>query len=63
MSINFYSKINESPAPDKGSETVRKIRSRLNDYKDQASDELEGLATQGKKAFEQGRNKVKDLID
>jgi|HubBroStandDraft_1064217.scaffolds.fasta_scaffold158761_2 gas vesicle protein len=50
-------------APDKGSETVKKLRSRLSDYKDQASDELEGLATKGKKAFEQGRNKVKDVID
>jgi gas vesicle protein len=50
-------------APDKGSETVKKLRSRLNDYKDQASDELQGLAKKGKQAFQQGRNKVSDAID
>jgi hypothetical protein len=50
-------------APDKGSETVKKLRSRLSDYKDQASDELGGLARKGKRAFEQGRNKVSDVID
>lgn len=50
-------------APDKGSETVKKLRSRLSDYKDQASDGLEGLARKGKRTFEQGRNKVSDVID
>jgi gas vesicle protein len=50
-------------APDKGSETVKKLRSRLNDYKDQAADELEGLTRKGKRAFEQGRNKVSDVIE
>lgn len=45
-------------APDKGSETLRKIRSRINDYTDQAQDEADDLADQAKSAINKGKKKV-----
>jgi gas vesicle protein len=51
-------------APDKGSETLRKIRSRINDYTDQAADEAadeaDNLAAQAKSVINKGKKKVNE---
>jgi gas vesicle protein len=51
-------------APDKGSETLRKIRSRINDYTDQAADEAadeaDDLANKAKSVINKGRKKVNE---
>ena len=47
-------------APDKGSETLRKIRSRINEYTDQAEDEANDLADQAKSAINKGKRKVNE---
>jgi gas vesicle protein len=50
-------------APDKGSETLRRLRSRINDYKDQAEDEAGELASQAKSALNKGRGKMSETFD
>jgi gas vesicle protein len=50
-------------APDKGSETVRKLRSRVNDYKDQAADKAAEFASKGKEAFQNGRDQLSEELD
>jgi gas vesicle protein len=50
-------------APDKGSETLKKLRSRLNDYKDQAEDQADELAGKARKAFNKGRNAVSETME
>jgi gas vesicle protein len=50
-------------APDKGSETLRKLRSRLNDYKEQAEDEADELAGKARKAFNKGRSTVSNSLE
>jgi len=50
-------------APDKGSETVRKLRSRVNDYKDQAADKATEFADKGKEAFRNGRDQLNEELD
>jgi gas vesicle protein len=50
-------------APDKGSETLRRLRSRINDYKDQAEDEADKLASQAKSALNKGRGKMSETFD
>lgn len=50
-------------APDKGSETLRRIKSRLNDYKDQASEKAEEWADNGSEFLNKGRSKVNEALD
>ena len=54
-------------APDKGSETLRKIRSRINDYTDhaadEASDEADELADKAKSAINKGKKKVNESFE
>lgn len=50
-------------APDRGSETVKKLRSRLKDYKDQAADKAKDLASKGKEAFQNGRAQMSEAMD
>ena len=54
-------------APDKGSATLRKIRSRINDYTDQAADdaadEADDLADQAKSAIRKGKRKVNETFE
>jgi gas vesicle protein len=54
-------------APDKGSETLRKIRSRINDYTDQAAeeaaDEADNLADKAKSAINKGKKKVNESFE
>ena len=50
-------------APDKGSETLKKLRSRFNDYKDQAEDQADELAGKARKAFNKGRSVVSDSLE
>ena len=49
-------------APDKGSETIKKIRRRVNDLKDQASDQADELVSKGKEAFKNGQNQFEDIL-
>jgi gas vesicle protein len=49
-------------APDKGSETLKRVRSRFNDYKDQAEDQADELAGKARKAFSKGRDAVNDTL-
>jgi gas vesicle protein len=50
-------------APDKGSETLRKLRSRLNDYKEEAEDQADELAGNTRKAFNRGRSAVSKSVE
>jgi gas vesicle protein len=50
-------------APDKGSETLKRLRSRINDYKDQAEDEADELASRAKSALNKGRGKMSETFD
>jgi gas vesicle protein len=50
-------------APDKGSETLRKLRSRINDYSDQAEDEADELADKAKSAINKGKKKVNESFE
>ena len=50
-------------APDKGSETLKRLRSRFNDYRDEAEDKADELAGKAKKAFKNGRSAVSESIE
>lgn len=50
-------------APDKGSETLRKLRGRLDDLKDEAKDQADDLADKARSAFNKGRDKVSETFD
>jgi len=47
-------------APDKGSETVKRLRSRLNDYKDGVMDQADELASKASSLLDKGRSKVNE---
>ena len=49
-------------APDKGSETLRRIKSRLNDYKDQASETTEEWADNSSELLNEGRSKSNEAL-
>ena len=49
-------------APGKGSETIRRLRDRLDDYKDLAADEADELVAKGKKAFNKGKAAVNEVL-
>lgn len=46
-------------APDKGSETVRRLRDRLSEYKDQVDD----LTSKAGSLFDKGKSKMKESFD
>ncbi len=50
-------------APDKGSETLKKLRSRVKDYTDEAADKAKDLAGKGKEIFQNGRAQMSDALD
>jgi gas vesicle protein len=50
-------------APDSGSETLRKLRSRVRDYKDQVEDGMDELAGKGKNILDKGQSKLGEAID
>ena len=50
-------------APDKGSETLRRLRDRLKDYKDQAADQADEMAYNARKAFNNGRSAISQSMD
>ena len=50
-------------APDKGSETIKRVRSRLNDYKDQAQDQADELANKANSMINRGRSKVNETFE
>lgn len=50
-------------APDKGSETLRRMKTRWNDYKDQVSDEAEEWADTGSELLNKGRSEISETLD
>jgi len=50
-------------APDKGSETIKKLRDRLNDYKDQAKDQADELGSKANSLINRGRAKVNETFE
>jgi gas vesicle protein len=50
-------------APDNGSETLKKLRTRLKEYKDDASDQATDLASKGKDIFQSGRTQAGESPD
>ena len=50
-------------APDKGSETLRKLRGKLDDLTDKAKDEGGELLGKGKRAYEKGKSALSEAID
>jgi gas vesicle protein len=50
-------------APDKGSETVKKLRNRLKDLKDDAACKGDELAGKAKLAFNGSRSAVNDNVE
>lgn len=50
-------------APDKGSATIRKLKNRLDEYKDQASDEAGEWAGKASDILDKGKSKVKEALD
>lgn len=50
-------------APDKGSKTIKKMKSRFSDLKDQAKDGVDDLADNAKDAINSGRSKVNSILD
>lgn len=50
-------------APDKGAETLKRVRNRLDDYKDQAMDEAEDLVGKGRSMVKKGRGKISKALD
>jgi gas vesicle protein len=49
-------------APRKGSETAQKLKDRLKDISDDATDQADDLLHKGKRAFANGRNRVSEVI-
>jgi len=49
-------------APDKGSETLRKIRNRVKDLKDQATDHANDLVEKGKEVYREGESRFIDEL-
>jgi gas vesicle protein len=49
-------------APDKGSETLRKVREGFDDAKDKASDAAEDLWQKGSKAFRNAKSKFDEAV-
>jgi gas vesicle protein len=49
-------------APDKGSETVKRLRGRLNDYKDGVMDQADELASKAGSLLDKGRSKVNETF-
>jgi gas vesicle protein len=50
-------------APDKGSATIKKMKSRFDGLKDQARDGVDDLADNAKDAINSGRSKVNSILD
>lgn len=50
-------------APDKGTETIKKLKRKYNDLKDQAQDRVDDLADSTKQAVNSARSKVKSAFD
>jgi gas vesicle protein len=50
-------------APDKGSETLRKLRGKLDDLTDKAKDEGDELLGKGKRAYEKSKSALSEAID
>lgn len=49
-------------APDKGSETLRKLKGKVNDLKDQARDGVDDLADSANDAINTARSKAKKAL-
>jgi gas vesicle protein len=49
-------------APDKGSETIKKIRRRVADLKDNAEDQADELVNKGKEAFRNGQSRFENAM-
>lgn len=49
-------------APARGSETLRKIRDGLDDYKDKADDEANDLVGQGEKVYNKAKSKINQAL-
>ena len=49
-------------APDKGSETLKKIRSRVNDYQDDVAGKAKDIASKGKEVFQNGRAQMSEAV-
>lgn len=50
-------------APDKGSATIKKLRSSLDDLADEAEDQAGDLVKKGRRAFNAGKSRVEDAIN
>lgn len=50
-------------APDKGSETIKRLRRRVNDLRDQAEDQAQDLVSKGKEALRNGRDRIEEALD
>lgn len=50
-------------APDKGSATIKKLRSSLDDLTDEAEDQAGDLVKKGRRAFNTGKSRVEDAIN
>ncbi len=48
-------------APDKGSETLRKLKDGFDDWKDNAMDQLNGVVSQGKDLVGKGKDAVNSV--
>jgi gas vesicle protein len=48
-------------APDKGSKTLRKLKDGLDDWKDSAVDQLNGIVSKGKDILGKGQESVADV--
>ena len=49
-------------APDKGSETIKKLRGKVNGIMDDAEDAMDKLSGKAKSAFEKGKDKVNEAL-
>ena len=50
-------------APEKGSETWRKLKEGFEDMKDQALDQMNDIVSQGKDLVGKGKNVANDMVD
>ena len=50
-------------APDKGSATIKKLKRKYDDLKDQAQDRIDDLADNTRSAVNTARSKVKSVLD
>ncbi len=50
-------------APDKGSETLRKLKDRFDDWKEDARDQVNDLVSQGKDAVNTAKNEARQTVN